>query len=137
MIITVQHVASPVGVHGYNVYEYSHHDAPIPNPVAAITQNVPVRYFEARWEQVPAGGNNVLSYLDIAVPDGPNFFQYSQMYSFLDRVADLAAGAPPPANYPIYWHLDNCAAFLNVNAPHLRQAWFVELKQLARHALLP
>lgn len=69
MFLTAQHVRSPFGHEGINVFRYQHgpyvwHGLPpvgIPdqNPGALAMQAVPV----------PAGGNQVRSYLDIIAPD--------------------------------------------------------------------
>ena len=71
MLLTAQRVVSPaLRRHGVNVYQYMHEyewtgrvpDELLPHNNAGVLMR--------EWEQLPGGGNQVVSYFDLVVPDG-------------------------------------------------------------------
>jgi hypothetical protein len=85
VLLTAQRVA---GVHGrgINVYEYHHGvawDGMVPSAFLPATDpGTLARY----WEQVPSGGNDVVSYLDFVAPDGMNPIALHQALATLKYV---------------------------------------------------
>lgn len=70
MYLTAQRVVSARGQRGVNVYEYLHGgetwDQPLPRNL--LPERNPGA-LNRQWLEIPPGGNAVISYLDVVVPD--------------------------------------------------------------------
>lgn len=130
MLVSAQRVRSPIGLHGVNVYEYIHGviEWAVP-PLDATDANLYPRQLVAKWEQVPAGGNYIRSFVDLVVPDE----DYAELYVF----AVAAVGNLQPQQFP--WQSEDGTIGLRFSVldPNLFPVWRSELKDLLRFALLP
>jgi hypothetical protein len=92
MYLTAQRVVTPSGQRGVNVYEYLH--GPVtwdqPLPWQYLPENNPGQL--RRWfEETVTGGNAVISYLDIVVPDHVHVAQVQQWIAAIKQAIPASA----------------------------------------------
>jgi hypothetical protein len=128
MLLTAQRVVSPHSrAQGVNVYEYLHgpyHWERVPDDV--LPERNPGELV-AHWVAVPAGGNRVVSFLDIVCPDDLPLLELQQRVASLKHQLTLESN-PAIAYLGPLWARFGCS-----NLPIPRAT---ELAGLAGHILL-
>lgn len=128
MLLTAQRVMAPHShANGVNVYQYLH------GPY--VWDHVPNEFLPetnpgeliAQWTQLPAGGNRVLSFLDVVAPDEMLDVGLQQRLTSLKHVLS-PSGNPTTAHLDPLWVRFGCSA--------LPIPWAAELAALAGHIVL-
>lgn len=69
MLVTAQRVVSASRIQGINVYRYLHgHSWPGRVPDEFLPERNPGQLVD-EWEQIPGGGNHIVSFLDVVTAD--------------------------------------------------------------------
>lgn len=91
MLLSAQRVRSPQGLTGINCYVYRH--APGAWKISDLAALEHAAILEAQDFEVPPGGNDVRSYLDIFVPEGTSSTEIA-------GIAAAIRGGPNPSSFP-------------------------------------
>ncbi|MEK7269910.1 MAG: hypothetical protein AAB215_03105 [Planctomycetota bacterium] len=127
MLLVAQRVVSKDGLQGINAYRYSHGPSPWPaDPVPLL--DAKTASLERQAIQVQPGGNQVVSFMDAAVPDGTTEEEWL-------RLVRQLAEKPAPGAFPLTTVLGPCAFRLDMQ-PGLFPVWRSEFKELVRHLVL-
>lgn len=128
MYITAQRVISPAGQLGINAFLFVHRDQQVPGmswstpDVAVIADAHPGTLVLQRVER-PAGGNDIVSYLDIAAPDSVG----------IEHLGRILLESPAPSSRSATWSQGPIAIRFLSQSSNDPVAEFDELRQ---HAVL-
>lgn len=128
MLITSQRVRSErTGEQGINTFVYEHGEMPWPEePSQLLDLDQGTLVF--RSYEVPPGGNQVRSYLDIVTPDQPTRFQIEALWRAIP-----VWFRPPPTSLPATVRSESTACRLGMDSGLVR-IWQRELHTLLDHA---
>lgn len=127
MLLVAQRVVSREGLQGINAYRYQHGPEPWPaDPTPLLEPRTAA--LERQSIQVHPGGNEILSFLDVAAPSGVSEGE-------LIRIARKVAERPAPDEIPLIAVLERCAFRLHMK-PKLLPIWRDEFKELMGRLVL-
>jgi hypothetical protein len=128
MYVAAQRVRSPGGASGINAFLFLHGDQEIPDSswacpdVDVIAEHAPGTLVVQRVEQ-PSGGNDILSYLDVAAPDAIG----------VERLVRILRESPPPLGNTFAWSIEAVSIrFVAQPADDLA----AEFEELRKHVVL-
>lgn len=126
MLLSAQRVRSPHGVSGINRYAYRHGRQPW--SVANLEALEHAATLVSQDLEVPPGGNEVRSFLDVFAPDGTSPVE-------LARLAASVRGGPDPTSFPAVFTCGSVVFRLGL-VFGLVPSWRNELTDLASRLVL-
>lgn len=126
MLLSAQRVRTSQGVTGINRYVYRH--APGVRNTLDLTALEQAAVLHAQDFEVPPGGNDVRSYLDIFAPEGTSSVDIA-------RAAVVIRGGPDPTSFPAMFFCDSIVFRLGL-VFGLVPSWRNELTDLVSRLLL-
>ena len=128
MLLAAQRVIAPrTRARGVNVYQYLHGPFTWDRTPAEFLPEANPGELVAQWIQLPAGGNRVVSFLDVVAPDEIELGLLQQRLTSLKHQLH-AAGNPTTAYWDPLWIRFGC--------PPQTVPWSTELGALAGYIVL-
>ncbi|MBI4605105.1 MAG: hypothetical protein HY721_24340 [Planctomycetes bacterium] len=128
MLLVAQRVMSTRHrVQGVNTYRYRHGSGSWPADPRVMLDD-PSKTLERKDVHLRPGGNRVVSFLDVAAPDGV------LLGELLDRLNELKSQAPP-LEFPLERVLGPCAVRFAVEG-RILPFWRGELEDLIQHLMV-